>query len=117
MRVGTGFDTKSPESFRSQLPHAFGRGRLTVKERGSCAGVDAVSDLHQLAFPHQLAQRPADLVIAAHVLEIGAQKHVAALPRDAHFQPFFQALRFQGRVSHADNIRHYKAKINIKSVM
>ena len=101
MRVGTVSIPSRAESFRSQLPHALGRGRLTVKERGSCAGVDAVSDLHQLAFPHQLTQRPADLVIAAQIVEIGAQKHVAPLPRDALFQPFFQALRFQGRVSHA----------------
>jgi hypothetical protein len=45
-----------------------------------------------MTLAHELAQRATDLVITAQVGEIGAQKHITALPGDALFQPVLEAV-------------------------
>jgi hypothetical protein len=57
----------------------------------------------------ELVQGAADLVIAAKVSKIGAQKHVAALAIDA-----LRELVFNG-LSHAVKVRHFKGIFNTKS--
>ena len=68
-------------------------------------------------FAHQLPQRPANLVIAAQIVEIRAQKHIAAFAVDrVSAAGSSRVSGFMGHLLMPDNIRHLYAKINVKSI-
>jgi hypothetical protein len=55
-----------------------------------------MANFRQLAFAHEVPQRPADLIVAAEITEIAPQENIAALAGDTFCHSCFQACRFHG---------------------
>src|SRR2546425_6439590 len=78
-----GLDAETAERFRREGAQPLDRGGRAIEGRRRRPGVEPMPDLHQLPCADQMAQHTTDLVIAAEVAEILAQKHVATLAGQA----------------------------------
>src|SRR6185437_1210338 len=75
------FDAHALQCF-PQRRETLRRYEGVVEGRFDGARVKAIPNFQKLAFLHELPQGTADLVVAADIVEIGAQKHIAALAVD-----------------------------------
>src|SRR5579884_2196469 len=87
-------DPEPSQGLRRHRAEALVRDRPPIGRRRHGASVQPLPHPDQPALAHDLAQCPADLVVAAEIAEIGAQEHVAALALDALQDPCFQRLGF-----------------------
>src|SRR5438132_4164947 len=77
-----------------------------------------MSDFHQLPCVDQMTQHTADLVIAAKVAEIVAQKHIASLAGQALQDTVFEVFRLHNLPpSSLVTIRHYIKDITGESII
>ena len=104
-----GLDAKAAEGLIREGAQTFNWGWRAVESRWPCARIETRPDFQEFALADELQQDAADLVIAAQVAEIRAQKDIAALA--------FDPLRYQGHqgLSHAVKVRHFRRIFNIKS--
>jgi hypothetical protein len=96
-----GLDAKTAEGLIRQGAQTLNWGRRAVERRWPRARIETQPDFQEFALADELQQDAADLVIAAQVGEIRAQKDIAALA--------VNPLRYEGfqRLSHAVKVRHF----------
>lgn len=77
------------QCFWCQELNRLDRNRLPAQHAALCLGIDAHPDFNHCAFIDQIAQRTAQLGLAAQVQEIGPKEDICSLPSERFFQFVF----------------------------
>ena len=84
---------KALKSFNGKCGKRFGGDYLARYGRKAGAGIEAITNLDELALGGKVFQGAADLVVTTEILEVTAQEHVGPLARNAAADPLLQRLR------------------------